>query len=139
MHALRPAYNPPHRHLLAGKLLDQTHEKIEKRKVKSIEKMDKKVTSMVGKIHQQIVTTSQLCLQLQMIKRFCWNHSTFQLSEKQESIFLMAIVLAKERYGAVVYAILTDNAFNMQSMGDDANEYLGILYLQCSFSEFASR
>lgn len=45
VHALRPAYNPPHRHLLAGKLLDKTHEKIETRNVKMIENMDKEQLS----------------------------------------------------------------------------------------------
>lgn len=47
MNALRPAYNPPHRRQLSGKLLDKAHEKIGKRKSELISKMGKQVTLLV--------------------------------------------------------------------------------------------
>lgn len=42
-----------------------------------------------------------------------------------------AIELAKERYGATVYAVLTDNAYNMQLMGS-AMKKKGILCSTCN-------
>lgn len=45
--AFRPAYEPPHRRQLAGKLLDQAYEAIEKCNKEMIVKMDKKTTLLV--------------------------------------------------------------------------------------------
>lgn len=47
MKALRPAYNPPHYHLLAGNLLDKSHDKIERRCTELIAKMDKRAKLLV--------------------------------------------------------------------------------------------
>lgn len=40
-------------------------------------------------------------------------------------------MLAKERYDATVYAVLTDNAYSMQSMGN-AGKSLDLLYSTCN-------
>lgn len=41
------------------------------------------------------------------------------------------MVMAKERYDATVYAVLTDNAYNMQYMGARC-QLLGLLYSTCN-------
>lgn len=138
VHALRPAYNPPHRHLLAGKLLDKTHEKIETRNVKMIENMDKRATLLVDGWQNSSANRHYVACMLatsndQNIFLESFNFSTTR--ETGLNLFdavQKAVVLAKERYGAVVYAILTDNAFNMQRMGMDANQLLDILYSTCN-------
>lgn len=137
VHALRPAYNVPHRHLLAGKLLDKSHEKIEMRNVKMIEKMDKKVTLLVdgwqnSSANRHYVATMLATSNDQKIFLKSFNFST--LRETGDNLFDAvqdAIALAKERYGAEVYAILTNNAFSMQKMGN-ASRSMNILYSTCN-------
>lgn len=138
VNALRPAYNPPHRHLLAGKLLDKTHEKIEKRNEKLVEKMDKRVTLLVdgwqnSSANRHYVATMLASSNDQKIFLESFNFSTTrETGDNLLDAVQQAVVLADERYGAVVYAILTDNAFSMQKMGRDANNLLDILYSTCN-------
>lgn len=42
-----------------------------------------------------------------------------------------ATIIAGQRYGTTVYAIVSDNAFNMQSMGTSSVEILNLLYTTC--------
>lgn len=138
VNALRPAYSPPHRHLLSGKLLDKTHEKIEKRNVNLIEKMDKKATLLVdgwqnSSANRHYIATMLATANDQKIFLESFNFST--LRETGDNLFdavQQAIAIAEERYGVIVYAILTDNAFNMQRMGNDVNKSLDILYSTCN-------
>lgn len=138
VNALRPAYNPPHRRLLAGNLLDKTHEKIEKRNMQLIKRMDKKATLLVdgwqnSSSNRHYVATMLATSNDQKIFLESFNFST--LRETGDNLFdavQQAIVLAKDRYDTVVYAMLTDNAFNMQKMGKGANNFLDILYSTCN-------
>lgn len=47
MTSLRPAYNPPSRRQLSGKLLDKVHEKIVTRKERSIDRSGKQMSLLV--------------------------------------------------------------------------------------------
>lgn len=46
-------------------------------------------------------------------------------------VLQQSIQLAKERYGAEVYAVLSDNAHNMQNMGAAAKD-MNLLYSTCN-------
>lgn len=121
---MRPAYNIPHRHL-AGKLLDQTNDKIEKR--------NKRVTLLVdgwqnSSANRHYVATMLATSNDQKVFMESFNFSTVR--ETGANLFeatTRAIELAKERYDAEVYAVLSDNAFNMQNMGASCQSLLGLL------------
>lgn len=135
--ALRPAYNPPHRRLLAGKLLDQTHDKIQKRNSELVAKMDNKATLLIDGWQNSSANQHNVVMMLatsddQKVFLESYNFSTVRktgenLSEAAEK----AIALADERYNTKVTSALTDNASAMQKMGAHCTK-LGILYSTCN-------
>lgn len=136
--ALRPAYNPPHRHQLAGKLLDQTYDKMEKRNLEMINQMDKKVTLLVdgwqnSAANRHCVVTMLSTSDDKKIFLESYNFSSIrETGQNLHEAVQKSIVLAKERYDADVYAILTDNAYNMQNMVATAQSTADLLYSTCN-------
>lgn len=135
--SLRPAYTPPHRLLLAGSLLDKTHDKIEKRNADLIAKMDKRVTLLVDGWQNSSANRHYVVMMLATSNDQKVFLESFDFSTARETGVNLfdsvekSILLAEERYGAEVYAVLTDNAFNMQNMGASCTT-LGLLYSTCN-------
>lgn len=135
--ALRPAYNAPNRRRLAGKLLDKTHESIEKRNLELIAKTNKRATLLVDGWKNSAANRHYVVMMLATSddeKIFLEAFDFSDVRETGQNLFVAvsrAIDIAKQRYDADVYAILTDNAYNMQNMGA-AGESLNLLYSTCN-------
>lgn len=135
--ALRPAYKPPNRRQLATKLLDQSHEKMEKRNVEMIKQMDNKVTLLID--GWQNSSANQHCVVMMLStsndqKVFLESYDFSSVRETGVNLndaVEKSIELAKERYDAEVYAVLSDNAYNMQNMGAQARKR-NLLYSTCN-------
>lgn len=136
MKMLRPAYDPPSRRQLSGKLLDATFEKIEKRNRELVEKMDKEAVLLIdgwtnSSANRQYVATMLATADDQKVFLESFDFS----STRETGINLfdaakVSIDLAKERYDANVYGGSSDNASNMQTMGQ-LLESMGLLYSTC--------
>lgn len=135
--ALRPAYKSPNRRRLAGDLLDTTHEKIDKRNLELIKKTNNRATLLVdgwknsAKNHHYVV---MMLATSDDQKVFLEAFDFSDIRETGENLIDAvdkAIALAKERYDADVYAVLTDNAYNMQCLRS-ASESLHFLYSTCN-------
>lgn len=135
--ALRPAYKPPQRLQLAGKLLDKAHENILKRNTDLINKMDKKVTLLIdgwqnSAANRHCVVTMLSTSNDQKVFLESFDFSSLRETGLNLSDALnRSIELAKERYDAEIYAVLSDNAYNMQSMGATAQS-MDLLYSTCN-------
>lgn len=136
--ALRPAYKPPNRRLLGGKLLDQTHDKMEKRNSNLIKQMDNKVTLLIdgwqnSSANRHCVVTMLSTSDDQKVFLESYDFSSVrETGQNLHDVVQKSIVLAKERYGAEIYAVLSDNAYNMQNMGAEATKKLNLLYSTCN-------
>lgn len=136
--ALRPAYNPPHRHLLSGKLLDKVHEKIEKRNSELVVKMDKEMILLVDEwqnssYNRHNVVTMLATSNDQKIRLESFDFSSIR--ETGANVFdavEKSVNIAKERYDATITSVLSDNAYNMTNMGNDAEKTLKLLYSTCN-------
>lgn len=135
--ALRPAYNPPHRRLLAGTLLDETYDTMQKRNMELINKMDKQVTLLVDGWQNSSANRHYVVMMLSTSddqKVFLESYDFSSIRETGENLHeavQKAIALAKQLYDAEVYAILSDNAYNMQNMGAAARR-MNLLYSTCN-------
>lgn len=135
--ALRPAYTPPNRRALANQLLEKTHESIEKRKLQFISKTNKRATLLVDGWKNSSANRKYVAMMLATSddeKVFLDAPDFSTLRETSVNLFeavSKAVALAKERYDVDVYAVLTDNASNMQSMGASC-ESLKLLYSTCN-------
>lgn len=135
--ALRPAYEPPSRRQLAGKLLDQAHETIEKRNKELVKQMDNRMTLLVDGWQNSSANRHYETMMLATSndqKIFLDSNDFSGTRETGENLTKAvdeAIKLAKDRYDATVYAGLTDNAYNMQSMGNELKAK-GLLYSTCN-------
>lgn len=77
---------------MAGKLLDNAHDKIEKRNSELIAKMDKKVTLLVDGWQNSAANRHYVVMMLATSddqEVFFWNNTTFPVFEKQVEICLM--------------------------------------------------
>lgn len=134
---LRPAYNPPNRRVLVSTLLDKTYEAIEKSNEELIAKMGKRVTLSVDGWQNSLANRHYEVMMLATSndqKVFLESFDFSGIRETGSYLFDAvdkAIILAKERYDATVYAILTDNAYNMQSM-ENAVKAKNLLYSTCN-------
>lgn len=137
MKTLRPAYNPPHRRLLAGQLLENEHEKMEKRNSELVKKMDKQVTLLVdgwenSSANQHYVVTMLATSNDQKVFLEAFNFSSIrETGVNLTDALRQSIHLAKERYDAEIYAVLSDNANNMLNMGAAA-QLMNLLYSTCN-------
>lgn len=122
--ALRPAYKPPNRKLIAGSLLDKVHDKINEANQKLAQKMDKQAILLVdgwtnsSANHENVVTMLSTANDE---KIFLESYNFSEIPETSVNLFeaiKKSIKLAKERYNIDVIAVVTDNARNMTSMGD---------------------
>lgn len=137
MKELRPAYNPPHRRLLSGQLLDKEHAKMEKRNSELIAKMNDEVVLLVdgwqnSSSNRHYVVTMLATSDDQKVFLEAFDFSGL----RETSVNLIdavekSITLGKERYGAKIYAVLSDNANNMKGMGAGI-ETLQLLYSTCN-------
>lgn len=116
INALRPAYNPPNRRQLAGNLLNKTYDKMEMRNSEN-----KRVTLLLDGWKNSSANRHYVVAMLATSNDEKVILETFDFSSVRETTLNLIEAsnkaIAKERYDATVYAILTDNAFNMQGMG----------------------
>lgn len=135
--ALRPAYEPPNRRQLSGKLLDQANETIGKRNMELVVKMDKRVTLLVdgwqnssANHHCEVMMMATSNDQKVFLESYNFSGTRGTGGNILKAVE-KAIALAKEKYDASVYAVLTDNAYNMKNMGNAVKEK-GLLYSTCN-------
>lgn len=124
VNALRPAYSPPNRKKIATTLLYKVHEKIERRNTGLIAKMNRQATLLIdgwtnSNSNRHNVVTMLATSEDQ--KLFLESYDMAGLRESSDNlveIVLKATSLAKERFDAEIYAVVSDNAPNMVSMGE---------------------
>lgn len=134
IHALRPSYEIPNRRRLAGALLDKTHEKIEQRNVDLVKKMGKQATLLIdgwqnssANKHNIVTMLATANDQKVMLESFDTS-AVRDTTENLVNIVEKSIDLAKERYDTEIIACLSDNAYNMTSMGAK----IGIPFSTCN-------
>lgn len=136
--ALRPAYSPPHRRFLSGKLLDKVHDKIEKRNLEAIKKMDKEATLLIDGWQNSSSNRHNVVTMLATSndqKVFLESFDFSSVRETGENLFKAlekSVTVAKERYDATISSVLSDNASNMVSMGNASVELMDLLYSTCN-------
>lgn len=135
INALRPAYKPPNRRKLATKLLDKTNDKIMKRNSEMMVKMDKQATLLIDGWQNSSANKHNIVTMLATADDHKVLLESFDISSSRETtenlveIAEKSIALAEERYGAEVYACISDNARNMTSMGRKLD---GIMFTTCN-------
>lgn len=132
--ALRPSYQIPNRHRLAGSLLDTTHDKIIKSNMELVSQTDKQATLLIdgwqnssANKHIVVVMLATSNDQKVMLESFDTSAER-DTTDKMVEIVNKSVDLAKQRYDAEVFACVTDNARNMTSMGTR----IGILFTTCN-------
>ena len=136
--ALRPSYDPPHRRLLSGKLLDEAHEKIIKRNTNLVKQMDEEATLLVdgwqnsaSNRHNVVTMLSTATDQKIFLESFDFSNIRETGSNLLEAVN-ESIKIAKDRYNATVTSILSDNAANMVNMGKSAQDSLNVVFSTCN-------
>lgn len=130
--ALRPAYTPPNRKALAGSLLDKVHEGIVTRN-RYVQSANKESALLVDGWTNSNANTHNVVVMLGTADDKKIFLESFNISETGEAsseikeIVERAVVLAKERYDIDAYALVTDNAPNMVSCGNQLN----LMYTTC--------
>lgn len=121
--ALRPAYDPPNRKRIATTLVDKVHEKIEKRNSAAMTRMNKLATLLIDGWQNSSSNRHNVVTMLATAedeKFFLESYDFSSVRETGLNLFEAvdnSVVLAKERYGIDVYAVVSDNAANMVNMG----------------------
>lgn len=124
---LRPAYTPASRKQLGSKLLDRTHDVIEKQKIEIAIKMDKQAVLLIDGWQNSAANKHLIVTMLATSNGPSVILEAFDFSTTREfsvNLFEAAnksIALAKERYDVAVYACISDNANNMTCMGHMLN------------------
>lgn len=134
---LRPAYISPNRLQLSGKLLDKVQGKIESRKFASVDKTGKQMTLLVDGWQNSASNRHNIVFMLATAddhKIFLESMDFSSTRETGQNVFEAvkhAIDLAKTRYDAEVYAIVSDNASTMLNMGNHAKS-MGLFFSTCN-------
>lgn len=137
LNVLRPAYNPPSRQRLASKLLDKTNDRIEQQNSQMIAKMGKQVSLLVDGWQNSSTNRHNVVVMLataedQKVFLESYDFSTGrETGERLAKTVKEAIELAKNRYDAEVYAVISDHASAMESMGAAAAS-AGLWFSTCN-------
>lgn len=133
----RPAYDSPNRRKLAGPLLDKSHENVIKRNQNLINKMGKKVVLLIDGWKNSAANRHYVVTMLATSNDEKVFLESFDFSSVRETglnlidVVNKSIDLAKSRYDAEIYAVLSDNAANMLCMGSYAR-LASLLFSTCN-------
>lgn len=124
MKTLRPAYSPPNRKQMSGQLLDEVHAKIVSQNNRLAGKMECEAALLIDGWSNSSANRHNVVVMLSAAddqKIFLESYDISELRKTGDelvNIIKKAKELAKQMFDIDVYAVVSDNAPNMTSMGN---------------------